>query len=245
MKTALERDSMDLTVLVLSCRRLPYLERTLAAARAHFATIEPSVKTRWVCFDNGSSKDEQARLLEHGFDLLLLSKENLGQGPALNQLVGAVRTDYFLLLEDDWVIENPQSIRFFQECRCILEADRRLAQVKVDSTYFTDLGDRSIYDGPFRVGSGVQFFVQNPDMTWGGFCCPPAVTRTDAVRLIGPFAEDQPFRRWWAESEYSARFSRRFCVAKSPEMLLFKHIGDEPSSGWATTQTPRSSEACA
>lgn len=50
--------------------------------------------------------------------------------------------------------------------------------------------------------------------------------------------EDQPFRKWWAESEFSSRFSQHLVVAKSPEMLLFRHIGDESCGDWQNTGDP-------
>jgi hypothetical protein len=232
---------VDLTILLLSCRRLPLLERTVHATRRHFESVEKDVGVRWVCFDNGSSSEDQRRLKDLDFDLLLLSKVNLGQGPALNQLIGTVRTDYFLLLEDDWLLENAHGVPFVREAVAILESDGRIGSVKLDSCYFTDFTDRQRYDSrPFRApGRDVRYHVQNPDVIWGGFCFPPSITPTEALRHVGPITEDQPFRRWWAESEYSARFSRQFVAVKSPDMLLYRHIGDEPSSGWQHDESNR------
>ncbi len=222
----------DLTVLVLSCRRLPLLERTVEAARDHFSRVE-RIPVTWVCFDNGSSAEDQDRIRELGFDLLMLSKENLGQGPALNRLVSAVRTRHFLLLEDDWLLENPRRLPFVQESVAILEAAPQLGQLKLDQAYFTDFSNGEIYGRPVLTGaSRIPICVQKPSFQWAGFCCPPAITKTQAVRDVGPFREDHPFRRWWAESEFCARFGQRYLVAKSPELLLFKHIGDVPSAGW-------------
>jgi glycosyltransferase involved in cell wall biosynthesis len=228
---------MKLTVLVLSCRRLAYLQRTLEAARRHFRETETDVDVTWVCFDNGSSDEDRCALLGHGFDLLHLSRTNLGQGPALNHLVSSVRTEYFMLLEDDWVLENPAKVRFVRETMAILDSDRRLGQLKLDSLHDKDFTDRALYDGPFRAwAASVSHYIQNPESQWGGFCCPPAITRTSSVRTVGSFLEDQPFRRWWAESEYCRRFARQFYAAKSPEMLIFKQIVDEPSPGWGAEE---------
>jgi GT2 family glycosyltransferase len=224
---------MDLTILVLSCRRVTLLERVLPATRTHFESVERDVHPRWVCFDNGSAPEDQRRLGALGFDLLILSNKNLGQGPALNQLFAAVRTEHFLLLEDDWLLENPRKLPFVREAASILRADESLGQIKLDAVHDTSFENREIYDGPFQASnSGARYYVQNPDTQWGGFCCPPALTRTSAVREVGQFREDQPFRRWWAESEYCRRFASRYFVAKSPDMLLFRHLGDEPSPGW-------------
>lgn len=224
---------MNLTILLLSCRRLHYLTRTVEAARRHFVAVEPDIATTWVLFDNGSTQEDRQRLEDMGFDLLLLSRENLGQGPALNHLIATVKTPWFLLLEDDWVVENPREVPFVQEAVSILESDERLGQVKLDAMHLLDFQDRQVYDGPFRAkAGGVRYYVQNPRMPWGGFTCPPAITRTDAVRRAGPFLEDQPFKKWRPESEFSSRTSRLFHTVKSPEMLIFRHIGDEPSPGW-------------
>jgi hypothetical protein len=234
---------VDLTILLLSCRRLGLLERTVAATRRHFEAVEPEVTVRWVCFDNGSSPEDQRTLEALGFDLLLLSKANLGQGPALNQLLASVRTEHFLLLEDDWLLENPGHVPFVRKSAAILASDPKIGSVKLDSCYFTDFTDRERYEAPpfDAPGRDVRYHVQNPDVIWGGFCFPPSVTPIEAIQRTGPIREDQPFRRWWAESEYSARFSRRYVAVKSPDMLVYRHIGDEPSSGWA----PVEQAACA
>lgn len=224
----------SVSVLFLSCKRLRYLTRTLDAIRCHFQMTEPHVSARYICFDNGSSEEDRAALDRMGFDELILSRENLGIGPAMNRLLATVRTPYFLNLQDDWELRNDKKIHFFSQCRKILESDEKLASIKLDTCHFLKFDDRSIYDGPFQINNdSPPFYVQNPKMLWGGFTFPPALTRTSAIHTCGPFVEDQPLRRGWAESEYSARYSQNFLSAKSPEMLLFHHIGDEASTGWA------------
>lgn len=226
-----------LTVLVLSCRRTHLLRRSVSALKEHFRAIEPEVAVKWVCFDNGSSRAEQAELLDMGFDLILLSDKNLGQGPAINHLISSLRSPYYLLLEDDWEVHNAKGLRFVSESIRFMDTHPRVSSVKLDACHFLEFEDRKVYDGPFRVSEvGPAFYVQNPQMLWGGFCFPPSVTKSDSMRDIGPCTEEQPFRRGWAESYCSTKFSRKYLVAKSPEMLLFNHIGAEPSSGWADTQ---------
>lgn len=224
-----------LSLLFLTCRRLTYMERTIEAARRHFEEVEPDVKPIWMCFDNGSSPDVQDALSRMNWDCLILSRENLGIGPAMNRLVGCVRTPHILNLQDDWLLENPDRRRFVSSCMAIMSEHPKIAQVKLDTHHFLDFGDRQVYDGPFQSAAGAPFFVQNPKRLWGGFTFPPAVTRMDALWELGPFREDQPFRRGWAESEYSARFSQKFLCAKSPQMLMFRHIGEHASPGWTPT----------
>ena len=225
-------DIATLSIIVLSCRRLQYLSKTLERCRLHFATIETAVRPNWICFDNGSTVEEQQQLRLLGFDTLLLSRENIGIGPAMNRLVACVRSPYFLALQDDWLLENPNAIRFVEESMRILESDPKLAHVKLDACHFLDFNNRTVYAGPYQVeGGGVQFYVQNPQQVWGGFCFPPAITRTSAIHELGPFREDRPFGRGWAESEYCARFARNFCAVKSPQMALFRHIGERSAAG--------------
>jgi hypothetical protein len=196
--------------------------------------VEPDVKLSWVCFDNGSTSADRRRLEEMNFDCLFLSSENRGIGPAMNHLVASVHTPYILNLQDDWLLDNPSGLPFARESICILESDPQLAQVKLDTYHFLDFEDRSVYAGPFKAhAGGVAYYVQNPKMLWGGITFPPGILRTSALHETGPFLEDQPFRRGWAESEYSARSSSRCRVAKSPAMLLFKHIGEDHCKGWA------------
>lgn len=225
-----------LSVLVLSCRRIDLLQKTIFAARSHFATLEGDLEPAWICFDNGSSDSEQQELTGMEWDVLTLSNRNQGIGPAMNRMVAMVRTPYILNLQDDWLIENPMKICFARQCMDIMTNNPKIAQVKLDAHHFLDFHDRNSYDGPFHNSSQCTFYVQNPHMLWGGFTFPPAIARTEALWEIGPFREDQPSRRGWAESEYSSRFSQSFLCAKSPDMLLFKHIGVEASPGWANSR---------
>jgi hypothetical protein len=224
-----------LTVLVLSCRRVELLRRTLPPLREHFATLETNLGVQWVCFDNGSLLT-RSELLQLDFDLVLLSKQNLGQGPAINHLFSSVRTPYFLLLEDDWELVNPERIHFVSESIGFMAAHPDVGTVKLDTCHFLDFKDTKVYSGPYCSSeSKTPFYIQNPEMLWGGFCFPPSITKTEIMRKAGACTEEQPYRRGWAESYCSAHFSRISYAAKSPEMLLFKHIGQEASSGWGDT----------
>lgn len=228
---------IELSVPVLSCRRLPPLLRTVEAARAHFARVETNVKTTWICFDNGSPPEDHAALANLDFDLLAPSSKNLGQAPALDRLLNSVRSEYFLLIEDDWLLDNPKGACFVEETVAILRGDPNLGAVKIDDCHFTDFGDRQRHDGPFHApGRSLPYFVQNPALIWGGFCFPPSAASTEAIRRVGPISEDPPLRNWWPESEYSARFAGRYYVVKSTEMLILRHVGGESCDGWATEE---------
>jgi hypothetical protein len=222
----------QLSLLFLSCKRLPYLRRTVQAVRQHFSEVEPDVQPHYICFDNGSSAQDRQQLLEMGFDVLLLAKENRGIGPAMNALVSMVRTPYFLNLQDDWEMRNPKALPLVRFAIGLLEQDQRFGHLKVEDYHFLDFSDRSVYDGPHEGPSGIPYFVQNPNMLWGGFSFPPAVTRTSVLHMLGPFREDQPFRRGWAESEFSQRYTQSYLAMKCPELMLFHHIGDETCPDW-------------
>jgi len=232
----------QLTILLLSCKRLPYLLRSLEPIQSHFRLIEPDIQPIWICFDNGSDSQDRIKLEQLGFDKLVLSKDNVGIGPAMNHLISMVRTPYFLNLQDDWLLDNPFQVPFVQEAIRILESEKKLAQIKLDACHFLDFDDKSIYNGPFATNNArIEFYAQNPDMLWGGFTLPPAIAKTEALHQLGPFREDQILRRGWAESEYSARFSKHFYTVKSPQMLLFEHIGKQASPGWGPMDSDESS----
>ena len=233
--------NMELSVLFLSCRRLDLLRRTFTAIKNHFQNTETHVRPVWICFDNGSSAEDRRLLADMEFDELILSSDNIGIGPAMNRLIASVRTEYFLNLQDDWLLENPTQIPFVSQCIKILDSDNKIAQVKLDTYHFLNFKDRALYDGPFHTPDRTgQFFIQNPKLLWGGFTFPPAIAKADALYKVGPFREDRPFQRGWAESEYSGRSSQTYVVAKSPEMLLFRHIGDESCTGWQDSQQAKS-----
>jgi GT2 family glycosyltransferase len=221
------------TVLFLTRNRLHYLRRTVASIREHLEQIEPGLPAAMVCFDNGSSAADRVELAGMGFDLLTLSQVNLGIGPAMNHLVSMVRSPFLLNLQDDWVVTNPKRLPFIAEAMAIMDGDPRIGHIKLDNYHFLEFNDRRIYDGPFTAPHGtVPFYCQDPKQLWGGFCFPPGLTRTMVLHELGPFREDQAFRRGWAESEYTQRYAQRYFAAKSPAMTIFTHIGEEPTAGW-------------
>src|SRR5688572_19691104 len=140
-----------ISLLFLSCKRFHLLERTVASIRAHLRDVEPDLQAEYLCFDNGSTRDDQRRMLDLGMDLVQGSAQNLGIAPAMNRLIGVVRTPYVLNLQDDWVIRNPDRIPFIAEAIRICESDRRIAHVKLDTCHFLDFSNRQVYDGPFTA----------------------------------------------------------------------------------------------
>ena len=55
---------------------------------------------------------------------------------------------------------------------------------------------------------------------------------TEAFQDVGPLSEDNPLRRKWAEVSYSQRSAGKYLAIKSPDMLVFKHIGELTCPGW-------------
>ena len=160
-------------------------------------------------------------------------------GLALNRLLSHVRTPYFLLLPDDWLLDNPKKAPFIRKALAILECDGRIGNVNLDGQYFLEFNDRLLYAGPFRTPVGdPEYFVRNPALPWAGFHLSPMIGRTAAFHDVGPFREDQPLQRRWAELDYARRFGERWVAAKSPALSLFQHVGHEPCPGWLIHSGP-------
>jgi GT2 family glycosyltransferase len=111
------------TVGILAHNGERYLHETLAAVRQlAYADIEVIV------LDNAST-DGTRRVLSQWPDVVALHEPvNLGCGGGRNRLLGAARGDYVLLLDDDVVLDDPETIQtFVDESRrrgdaCVLSA---------------------------------------------------------------------------------------------------------------------------
>ena len=230
---------MTVTVLAASCGRQIELRKAVEALRTHAASLEPEVRLLWLLHDDGIRTPELQLGQGAPWDEIILSKGNSGLGPALNCLLSHVRTPYFLLLPDDWLLDNPQKAPFIQKALAILECDGRIGNVNLDGQYFLEFNDRLLYAGPFRTPVGdPEYFVRNPALPWAGFHLSPMIGRTAAFHDIGPFREDQPLQRRWAELDYARRFGERWVAAKSPALSLFQHVGHEPCPGWLIHSGP-------
>ncbi len=233
MRSANDQMRLNLSVGALSCRRPAYLERAVTSLRAHIERDERDASVSWFCLDNTSSGKDREEIKGLNWDLLVLSKHNVGVGPGLNSLLSLVRSGYVLLLPDDWELGNAAGTQFLRESAIILQTDPRLAQVRLDAAPPLDFADKLRCDGPFIASGGkVNFFVLNPSVPWGSFTFTPSLCRTEAFQDVGPLSEDNPLRRKWAEVSYSQRLAGKYLAIKSPDMLVFKHIGELTCPGW-------------
>ena len=182
---------LNLSVGALSCRRPAYLERAVTSLRAHIERDERDASVSWFCLDNTSSGKDREEIKGLNWDLLVLSKHNVGVGPGLNSLLSLVRSGYVLLLPDDWELGNAAGTQFLRESAIILQTDPRLAQVRLDAAPPLDFADKLRCDGPFIASGGkVNFFVLNPSVPWGSFTFTPSLCRTEAFQR-----RRSPFRR--------------------------------------------------
>ena len=178
---------LNLSVGALSCRRPAYLERAVTSLRAHIERDERDASVSWFCLDNTSSGKDREEIKGLNWDLLVLSKHNVGVGPGLNSLLSLVRSGYVLLLPDDWELGNAAGTQFLRESAIILQTDPRLAQVRLDAAPPRDFADKLRCDGPFIASGGKVNFLSSTQCAMGSFTFTPSLCRTEAFQDVVPF----------------------------------------------------------
>ncbi len=107
------------TLVVLSCKRLPEFKRLCESLVPFFTEVETYPKLEKILVDNGSGEElvEYARGLDF-FDTIIAHPENLGMAAALNDAYQCARGEFLMLIEDDMVVDCHEP--YIQKCLDIL-----------------------------------------------------------------------------------------------------------------------------
>ncbi len=100
-----------ISMVVLSCKRLPQFKRLCESMKPYFENIENYPKLEKILVDNGSGKElvDYAESLNF-FDKIIAHPKNLGMAAALNDAYQKCRGEYVLLIEDDMIVDYHQPV---------------------------------------------------------------------------------------------------------------------------------------
>ena len=107
------------SMVVLSCKRLPEFKRLCESLVPFFSEVENYPKLEKILVDNGSGKElvNYAEGLNF-FDTIIAHPENLGMPAALNDAYQRVRGEFIMLIEDDMVVDYHEP--YIQKCLDVL-----------------------------------------------------------------------------------------------------------------------------
>ncbi|MBI3090351.1 MAG: glycosyltransferase family 2 protein [Candidatus Tectomicrobia bacterium] len=228
------------SLVVLSCKRLPALLRLCDSLRRFFDEIEDYPKVEKILVDNGSGDEllaaaRQARC----FDQIIAHPVNLGMAVALNDAYPKCRGEYILFVEDDFVLDHPRP--FLRTCLEVFAEHPEIGIIRLKNQNNWWKPYRII--GPLRAtASGAEFWTWLP--TRGGelnvWAAGSVLFRKVSFFSVGPLPvgpnlsrDQQQHQGFLYECVYGRRYSKRWLAAKIKDCYPFFQPNDNPDSpGW-------------
>lgn len=232
------------SLIVLSCRRLPELRRLCETLVPFFDHVEDHPRIEKILVDNGSGPElvDYARGLGF-FDEVVAHPENLGMPAALDDAFRRCRGEYVLFVEDDFLLDHDRP--FVGRAVEVLEENPEIGIMR--------LKDQNNWWKPFRrigplrrTGSGTEFWTWVPSRsrTWNVWAAGSVLFRRVSFFSTGPLPTEARFWQRKArgsgavlyEEVYGRRYNRTWLAAKIKGGQPFVQPNDNaPSPGWAET----------
>lgn len=232
-------------MVVLSCKRPEALVRLFESMRGE--TREWRLSESWFV-DNGSGPEIERMARVSGlFGEYRIHPQNIGMGPAINDVLDRTRCEFILFVEDDLVLVDGQP--FVGKCSCLFDDYPEIGIIKLKrkENWSTMYPYRRI--GPVqRTQSGVTFHPWLPSPRWtfrwgqrpwyptgihNGWSLGPVMFRWSAWKEFGPLPSGQGRgQAVAAEEEYALRFNRVFLAARPMDFAPFEQPQTEESPGF-------------
>ena len=155
-----EFDKGLVSLVVLSCKRLPELRRLCESLVPFFRDVEDYARVEKTLVDNGSGPELVNFIKDLGFfDTIIAHPKNLGMAGALNEAYRRCRGEYILLIEDDMVVDCGRP--FLRRCLDIFDEFSEIGIIRLKNQNNWWKPFRRI--GPLRASAtGVEFWTWLP-----------------------------------------------------------------------------------
>lgn len=222
------------SLIVLSCRRLPELRRLCESLVRFFREVEEYRRVEKILVDNGSGTDvlDYARGLDF-FDEIVAHPRNLGMPRALDDAYRRCRGEYVLLIEDDFVLEADRP--FLGSALEVFAEFPEIGIIRLKNQNNWWKPSRRI--GPLRrTSGGTEFWTWLPsrDGAWNVWAAGSVIFRKVSYFATGPVPfEGHPNGAVLYEEVYGRRYNRTWLAAKLRDCYPFVQPNDNPPSpGW-------------
>lgn len=232
----LEQNKKDLnnkvTVVMTTCKRYDLFVKTVDSFIEMCTDIDIYVSDVIVIDDQSSDEDIDKMRTNYPF-LTIIRKDvkNKGHAKSMNMIVDLVKTQYFMILEDDW--EFVSKDKYITKCLDVLSSNEKIGQTLINLNYAEDLNIGSTIRGSTRhfTSNNVAYYIHNFTGKnlynysnchyWPHFSFRVGVTRTKILKEIGKFNET-PIH---FEMEYAHRYTNAGYVTAFLDCIAAYHTG--------------------
>ena len=229
------------SLVILSCKRLPQLQRLVASLDTFFNTTESYQFIEKLLVDNGSGPQlVEWATATNFFDLIIAHKKNHGMAVALNDAFQKVRGEYILLLEEDFVLDSQSP--FLERCIGLFNEYPEIGIIRLKDQ--RNWGKKFRIIGPLRkTTSGTEFWTWLPSMngklnvwTAGSVMFRKVSFSATGQIPTGPNVDRNSPKHQGVlyEEVYGKKYNRNWLAAKIKGCYPFFQPEDNPESpGWS------------
>lgn len=244
--------SLDVTLVMCTCKRLAYFRRTLSSLRDNLLDFS-ALDRRLIIDDNSAVGDRELMMAENAdFEFVFKGPHDAGHARSLNIMLSEVVTDYALYWEDDSLLVSRGA--WLQPAVALLRADPKLLSVSLDPCIEDDARCRHRRQWS-RVESAIPHlrsvhrtmsdYVDSHDFEftrdpWPGYSLKPhLLDLRKARKFVGSFDEDNSDHM---EYDFARRAAARGLHTAILDGSFVEDIG-AANSAYVLNGLPRSYDA--
>lgn len=204
-----------ISLVVLSCKRLPELRRLCESMSRFFREIEHYPRMEKILVDNGSGPELLGYVRGLGlFDRVIAHDRNLGMAGALNDAYQQCRGEFIMLVEDDMIVDYERP--FLKGCVDLFREYPEIGIIRLKNQNNWWKPCRII--GPLRkTTSGVEFWTWFPSLNreYNVWACGSVIFRKVSFFNTGllPRGEGRN-QAILVENVYGRKYNRTWLAAK-------------------------------
>lgn len=202
------------SLVVLSCKRLPEFKRLCETLKPFFEKVEDYPLLEKILVDNGSGDElvSYARELDF-FDKIIAHEENLGMAKALNDAYKKCEGEYITLIEDDMVVEYNRP--YIKQCLDVLKEYPEIGIVRLKNQNNWWKPGR-IISPERKTSTGVDFWTWLPsrhgDNVWA---CGSTLFRKTSFFSTGLLETGEGREQAYiVENVYAKKYNKTWLAAK-------------------------------
>lgn len=178
---------MEVSVVVISCRRLDLLKRTIDSFNKY--NTYP-IKEFIIVEDSADAQMRQAVRELYPNYTLIFNEQNLGLFASMDIGYSRVTAPYVFHTEDDW--EYIKS-GFIEDSLAVLENDPMIMQAWIRGMVYVPISGMTLEPELLKAGN-IEYYIIGSDSNswWHGYCSQTGLRKMSAYEKIKPFTQWSP-----------------------------------------------------
>lgn len=186
-------DYPGITFTMTTCRRLELFKRTMESFRR--TCKDQDLIKHWIISDDGSSESDIEEMRRLCPEFTILRSPERGQAENLNNLFGAVQTEYFFHNEDDWLFLKED--HYIRKMFDVAFNDQRIKNVTLRHWQGYEVNRPggmkynlhwfSQFDYNHMPVEAIEILCNKTNCNWFGYTLNPGLQHLPTVKRLGKY----------------------------------------------------------